>query len=162
MDYLSISENDLQGSNFKLQETLKSNIKLKAYEFLMDKAKQHSKVNQNIYQNCDGCSHYEDERFSTEIINNLFKFRTRTFLVKNNFRNNYRNSDILCPLCNRENDTQEHIFYCPSIIDQYGKPCLYQYNDIFSMENDTLLGVSRELKDLVDIRDKILHPDDKN
>ena len=161
MDYLSISDANICDSKYQLEKILQKNCKMKAYEYLMNKAKNHTKVKEDLYLNCEGCSHYEDIRFSTELANLLFKFRTRTFLVKNNFRNNYLNTNTLCPLCNREEDTQEHLFQCKNILEQYQLQCTYQYNDIFSKDNETLLGVTKELKNLVDIRMKLVHPDEE-
>ena len=80
--------------------------------------------------------------------------------MKNNFRNNYRNTNILCPLCQQDDDTQEHIFECRNVINQYGKQCTSQYTDIYSNDIDTLLSVAIELKNLTNIREKLLNPDD--
>ena len=162
MEHLSVSDEDICGTKHKLEEILKRQTTARAYEYLIQKATGHSKVKEDLYQNCDGCSHYDDVRFSSELTNLLFKFRTRTFLVKNNFRNNYRNTDTLCPLCNSAEDTQEHLFHCRSILKQYKRQCTYQYTDIFSKDNDTLLGISKELKVLVNIRNTLIHPDDNN
>ena len=162
MDYLSIPEEIVNMTDKeKLKDILTWNAKTKAYDYLIEKARGHSKVEEKIYTNCDGCKHYYDSRFTPDLINNLFRFRSRTFLVKNNFRNNYRNSNILCPLCQQSDDTQEHIFECRNIISQYGKQCTFQYTDIYSENIDILLGVALELKNLVDIRQKLLDPDDE-
>ena len=155
MNYLSITDGMLEENTDKLQTILTNNSKAKAFEFLIEKAKTHSKVNHNIYKDIEGCKHYNDPRFTPDLANNLFKFRTRTYLVKNNFRNNYRNTNILCPLCEKSDDTQEHLFSCKSINQQ----CKHQYNDIFSEDIDTLLGVARELKELVEARDLLLTPE---
>ena len=160
MEHLSIFEADLSQSKNKLKETLKKQMKRKAFEYLINKAKKHSKVKAELYNNCDGCSHYSDARFTTHETNILFKFRTRTFLVKNNFRNNYTNTNTLCPLCHNEEDTQQHLFSCTAILHKYGKQCMNKYEDIFSDNNDTLLQTAKELYELVAIRNLLLHPDD--
>ena len=82
----------------------------------MSKAQAHSKVPDQIYSNCDGMAHYLDPRFTADLANLLFRFRTRTYMVKNNFRNNYRNTNINCPLCEESEDTQEHMFQCSKIM----------------------------------------------
>ena len=161
MDFLSITEENVSQNNAgKLKEILTKNARASAYTYLLEKARSHSKVNDTIYTNCDGCNHYNDSRFTPDITNNLFRFRTRTFLVKNNFRNNDRNTNILCPLCEQADDTQEHIFQCQVIIEQYGRPCASQYSDIYSNNVEILFRVANELKRLVEIREKILNPDD--
>ena len=159
MDYLLITEEDMEGSQTKLKETIIKQTKQKAFEYLIEKAKHHSKVNEKLYCDCEGLDHYNDERFRPDLINILFKFRTRMFLVKNNFRNNYTNNNTLCPVCNDQEDTQEHLFECKKIMDVYEGTKQFGYNDIFSHNADNLLGVATLLKKLVDIRNRILNPE---
>ena len=45
----------------------------------------------------------------------LFKLRSRTVLVKDNFKNAYLNNDMLCELCNLCTCTQSHPLQCPRI-----------------------------------------------
>ena len=115
MEYLSISDEDLCLSKSQLKDRLTKSIKQKAFQYLMDKAMSHSKVNCSCYSSCEGTVQYQDARFTPDLVEILFKFRTRTYLVKNNFRNNYRNTDLLCPICGEEDDSQEHIFSCKPI-----------------------------------------------
>ena len=77
-------------------------------------------------------------------------------MVKNNFCNNYKNTDTLCPLCEHENDNQEHLFECSEILQQYGGQITNEYTDIYSDDSDTLFSVATTLKDLVDVRDRLL------
>ena len=160
MEYLSISETDLSESITKMKENLDKKTKKKAFQYLIGKATNHSKVNENLYTDCEGLSHYDDTRFTPDLINVLFKFRTRMFLVKNNFRNNYINTNTLCPVCNDEEDTQEHLFECKQVMERCKGNKEFKYQDIFSDNNDTLLGVSLLLKELVDIRNIILNPEE--
>ena len=48
MEYLSISESDMEESRNKIKEVLNKNTKLKAFQFLIEKAKTHSKVNEKL------------------------------------------------------------------------------------------------------------------
>ena len=48
MDYLSINDEVLLENSDKLKNTLKKNIEMKAFEFLIQKAQSHSKVNDRI------------------------------------------------------------------------------------------------------------------
>jgi hypothetical protein len=159
MDYLHICESDMEGSKTQLKETLIKNTKQKAFEYLIEKAKNHSKVNEKLYSDCEGLDHYNDGRFRPDLINILFKFRTRMFLVKNNFRSNYTNNDTLCPVCHDQEDTQEHLFECKKIMDCHNGTKQFQYNDIFSNDCDKLLGIATLLRELVDIRNGILNPE---
>ena len=47
--------------------------------------------------------------FTDEEVNLLYAIRTRALNCKMNFRNRYRNDDLLCILCNEEDDTQQHL-----------------------------------------------------
>ena len=70
-----------------------------------------SKLRKSIYKDLNGSKYFSDHRFSPELANLVFKFRTRMYNVRNNFRNCYKNSDVSCPVCNTGDlDTQEHLF----------------------------------------------------
>ena len=99
--------------------------------------------------------YFSDSRFSPDLANLLFKFRTRMFNVRNNFRNNYREENFLCPVCREVQDTQQHLFDCEPIqleIDDHDS----KYEDIFSNNIEILLKVSLVLKKIVMIREKLL------
>ena len=100
---------------------------------------------------------YQDARFTPDLVEILFKFRTRTYLVKNNFRNNYRNTDLLCPICGEEDDSQEYIFSCEPIRNIY--LASHKCEDIYSSNANTLLGVAKDLKNLAEARRTLLSPD---
>ena len=98
MDSIAITFEEVAMSGMEqLKDSVTKKIETLAFDFLLSKAKEHSKVNEKSYTDCQGCLHYNDSRFTPEITNLLFKLRTRTYLVKNNFRNHYKNTDILCP-----------------------------------------------------------------
>ena len=153
---LGISDNQLSESKEKLRTDLTKKVNAAAYKFLIGKAESHSKVRHECYKNCEGAEHYFDPRFTTDVTNMLFKFRTVTYLVKNNFRNNFKNTNILCPLCESHNDNQEHIFECRKILEVHNQEILVKHDDIFSSDIDNLLKVSTTLMKLVKIRDSLL------
>ena len=156
---LSIEMKDLELSKEKLKELVTSNVRNKAFLYLIEKAKSHSKVRHQIYTNCDGAKHYTDQRFTPDLTNLVFRFRTRTFLVKNNYRNNYKNTDIRCPLCLQDDDTQEHIFKCPKLLEGMSEKVSCQVDDLYTDDLDTLYSTSCTLKKLVEIRENILNSD---
>ena len=102
MLYLNIADTDVMtDSKYVLKEKIKKAVNKVAHEYLLEIGRTHSKVRTNLYPNIDGMKYMKDPRFTPDIVNLLFKFRTRMFNVKNNFRNNYRQTDILCPLCKK-------------------------------------------------------------
>ena len=153
---LSISEQDLKCTKEQLKALVCAKIKARSYEYLISKAKQHSKVKEEIYGNAEGAAYYMDNRFTPDLVTLLFKFRTRTYLVKNNFRNNYRNTNINCPLCGVHDDKQEHIFECHNILLEYSKHMRCRADDIYSNDVDVLYDVAVTLKELVSIRERLI------
>ena len=105
-----------------------------------------------------GMDYFHDSSLTPDVTNLIFKFRTRMFHVRNNFRNNYNKNDLLCPLCKMEEDTQEHLFKCEFIKSKYNNKNndnVYEqvkYDDIFASETSTLLNVGIFLKKIVQIR----------
>ena len=160
LSLLDLHKHDVVGMGTnQVKALLSSKVKTVAFDYLM------KKVNDTLYNNCDGSEYFNDPRFSPNLANLLFKFRTRMFMVKNNFRNNYRNSDITCPVCLGADDTQEHLFNCEKVMQIYendndqndGK-----YEDIFCKDNDKLHVVSKKLKKLVEIRETLLNPENES
>ena len=156
MALLNLTKNEcLEMSNNKLKDVLKEKACSAAFKHLINKAKIHSKVNAEVYSNVDGMAYINNPQFSPDLVNILFKFRTRMFNVKNNFRNNYRQTNTLCPLCNLCEDTQNHMFECAMILDQLDKPLTTTYKNIFSPDTTILLKVAKELKTIVTVREDL-------
>ena len=154
MLFLDITENEvLSDSKYSLKEKIKKAVAKVALQHLLTIGRTHSKVRTNLYSNMDGMKYMRDPRFTPDIVNLLFKFRTRMFNVRNNFRNNYQQTDTLCPLCKNEDDTQEHMFKCETIIQTLHHENIdVVYEDIFSADTNRLLGVARHLKQLTQTR----------
>ena len=119
-------------------------------------ADKHSKTHNVLYQNCNGSEYFQHPEFTPHLANILFKFRTRTYMVKNNFRNNYRNTNIICPLCEANDDTQEHIMKCFKIRQLYQHKIQCKYEDIYSQSREALLRVATTLNELTQIRKELL------
>ena len=154
MEKLNISEDDITTySNEKLREKLKNETDKAALHHLKELGRNHSKVREWIYSDLNGMGYFFDPRFSTDLSNLLFTFRTRMFNVRNNFRNNYVAHDTICPVCHKCEDSQEHLFDCEPVtlmVDEH--EC--KYDDIFSDDINKLLKVSKVLKQIVKAREK--------
>ena len=57
----------------------------------------------------------QDSRFSKSERELLFKLRSKTIWVKDNFRNAYLDNDMLCYLCKLFPCTQSHPLQCPQL-----------------------------------------------
>ena len=160
MDRLEISYDDMAFSKDILKTKVKNRAKECALAELLEKAKNHSKVREEIYTNLEGASHYKSPRFTPDLTNMLFRFRTRTFMVKNNFRNNYKNTNTLCPLCNEHEDDQSHILQCHKIQEVYKQEVKCKIEDVFSNDEEVLYSTACTLKELVEIRSSLLDQDE--
>ena len=153
MNILNISESDIMdNSKEALKDKVKKQIRYAAYDFLMDTAHKHTKVRSEMYEDLDGMVYLEDERFTPDLSNLLFKLRTRMFNVRNNFRNQYE-TNLLCPLCRVKEDSQEHLLECRMILNKVNcGDC--RYEDIFSDDADTLLNIAKVLQMVIKVREE--------
>ena len=158
MSLLQITEIDLFSlSKGALKHKLDQAISKCALDYLLSIAQTHSKVRVGSYTNLNGMAYFNDPRFTPDLANLLFKFRCRMYNVRNNFRNNYKLSNINCPMCETEDDTQEHLFHCKKIMELLPQDLLnhgVSYDDIFTNNCDTLLKTTKLLKEIVKIREK--------
>ena len=155
MTRLNISESDIKNqSKTALKKQIDQAIGKIAFEDLLKKAKSHSKVREDLYSDLKGMEYMKDPRFTTEDVNTLFRFRTRMFNVKNNFRNQYRSTNLLCPLCETCDDSQEHLFECSKIKDDIStdQPTNISYSDLFTNDCNRLLQVSQLLEEIIQKR----------
>ena len=98
MNELGISEEEiLKMSHSTLKELVKKEVSKAAFTHLQTMARDHSKTRDEIYHNMEGQTYFHDPRFTDSDSKLLFKFRTRMYDVRNNFRNKYA-----CPLCAAE------------------------------------------------------------
>ena len=162
MEYLPISENDIDKTESQLKTILATKISEKALSFLKEKASTHSKVRSEIYTDMKGKEYLYNEKITPDLAQLLFKFRTRMFNVKNNFRNNYKLSNIQCPLCNTNDDTQEHLFECESIKQKeaFIVDSQSRYEDIFDNDIHKLYDIAVILKRKIEIRRELIDPED--
>ena len=56
-------------------------------------------------------SYLTDKRLTPDEAKLVFSLRTRSYFVKNNYRNKFQN-DLLCFLCRAEIDNNEHLLKC--------------------------------------------------
>ena len=163
MATLSLTELDLLlNSEESLKKILDDKINKTAFSYLLTRAEKHNKTRNSLYTNMNGCSYLKDPRFTTEISRLLFMLQTRTYGVKNNFRNNYRNENLWCPLCSGDEehlekyiDNQEHLYECAVLVGSSDNlPCVYE--DIFSGNLETLLIAGQVSKEILLTRDILL------
>ena len=158
MEYLHISDEDIIiRSTENLKSLLRENTQIAAFNFLIEKAKGHSKVRQNLYKNLNGSKYFEISKFTPDLAKLVFKFRTRMYDVRNNFRNKYIEQSLDCKLCDNELCQQSHIFQCSVIMNVVGH-IVEHYEDLFTDNIDKLYRVAKITNLLVQTREILLDP----
>ena len=101
------------------QIKFKNFIKKKAQEltvrYLVELKKKHSKSDKLDVKDLVISEYLIDKRFSKEERELLFRLRSETVDVKENFKNAYLNNNMLCELCGMFLCTQMHILKCPKL-----------------------------------------------
>ena len=72
-------------------------------------------------------------------------------MIKVNF--NYGLKLILCPLCSKKNDTQEHMFECKKLVEESKSN---DYANIFSSSGSKIYEAANECKRIYRKREKLL------
>ena len=95
-------------------------------------------------------NYLNDDRIPVNEAQNLYRFRTRVADFKENFKNAYTN--IACPLCLVQPDTQAHCVQCPVIKDNVNIQGVY--SDIFN--EDIPSEISKTLQKISEFRENYI------
>ena len=87
---------------------IKKKIRIAAFKYLVEQKESHSKVRSIEYNKLETQRYLTSPIFSNEDV----ALRSRALNCKANFKNKYKENDTLCPLCPREEDTQQHMMVC--------------------------------------------------
>ena len=90
------------------EKFIKKKIRLAAFKYLVELKESHSNVRSIEYNILETQRYLTSPIFSNEDVG----LRSRTLNCKANFKINYKETDTLCPLCSREEDTQQHMMVC--------------------------------------------------
>ena len=138
------------------KKLIKEAVRNKAYRDLEILKAGHSKVRENIYSGLLGPQVYlTDRSVTTQQRSVIFGLKSRTLRgIKHNFKTQYP-ENTLCPLCERFEDTQEHVGCCPVLLDikPQEKPGPYQqiYGSVQQQKEFTNIYIQ-----LLQLRDKLL------
>ena len=118
------------------KKNVKASIKNAAFKYLTDAQAKHSKVSHINYQKLEIQKYMVSPIFSNEEVNLLHSLRSRTTDCKENFKQKYINSNLLCILCQEHNDDQQHVLRCRVIQSKFRSEHLLregaEYENIFS------------------------------
>ena len=101
------------------KQRIKSKVKEAAFLYLKEKQQQHSKVRDLNYDQLKTQCYMTSPLFSNEEVNMLHALRSRSTDCKNNFKQKYINSNILCTLCQLEDEDQQHVLRCTIIQSKF-------------------------------------------
>ena len=84
----------------------------------------------------------------------LYKFRTR--MINVNFNSGLK---VSCPICSKENDTQEHLFTCEELIEESD---IFDCQHIFSVNNSQIVKAAQLCRKVYRKREKMIKEKYKN
>ena len=97
--------------------------------------------------------------FLNEEVNQLHALRSRTSNCKINFKNKYRNDDLLCDHCNTENEDQPHLLRCNILLRKLESTKLAQnkisYENIYSNDVYKQKEISSLFLELFKIKNEV-------
>ena len=94
---------------------IKKCIKDAAFQYLIKKQASHSKIRIIEYKELEKQNYMVSPIFTNEEVNQLFALRSRTTNCKENFKNKYKEDDLLCSLCQKEKEDQPHLLRCETL-----------------------------------------------
>ena len=143
-DWIEQIELDLQQLEIELSEAEIKSMKKDAFKKLIKEKLEQNAFNflENLKENHSKTEKLTDfklqnylisENLSTELKRLLFSLRTRSILVKTNYRNRYK-FNMFCSLCNdkTEEESELHLLRCSSTVAEIGDIGHSKYEDIFS------------------------------
>ena len=161
-DWVQTVVNDLQKLDRKLDVSDVENLPVATYQRLVKesalnqalkylnglKVKENqltSKTSHIQHRKIGMTSYLQPNQISIQEAKYLFTLRSRMLDIKCNYRG--KSSDILCPSCKQEDDTQQHLLVCSSLnIDGVVAGSLPDYNDLFSENLSKQVQLSSILK----------------
>ena len=114
---IKLSDTDMKSIS---QQKFKNYVQKKSSEltiqYLENLQKKNSKSKKLDMRDMRISPYLQDSRFSKDERELLFKLRSKTIWVKDNFRNAYLDNDMLCDLCKLFPCTQAHPLQCPQLM----------------------------------------------
>ena len=135
---------------------IKSKVKNAALRHLNQLKESHSKVKHIEYKGLETQPYLTSPLFTNDDVSLLFSLRSRYVECKANFKN--KHSDLLCPFCMTDEDSQQHMLECQSL-----KPLLQssevaedkiEYGDLFR-NSKKQKAITNLFKHILEARNKL-------
>ena len=118
------------------KRNIKSKIRIAAFQYLKEKQSNHSKVKDIVYKNLETQQYLKSPLFTNEEASLLFSLRSRAIDCKSNFKSKYSKEDLLCRICQQEEESQIHLLHCKPLNDVLKSNDIItddvNYNDLYS------------------------------
>jgi transcriptional/translational regulatory protein YebC/TACO1 len=88
------------------KKVIKTKVRKAAFKYLTELKAKHSKIKQIEYEDLETQRYLTSPLSSNEDVSFLFSLRSRFIDCKANFKNQYKDTNILCPVCKDKDDTQ--------------------------------------------------------
>ena len=112
LDMLQNNEKIQKMNKNMYKQMIRKSIKNAALRYLTKKQESHSKINMINYSELETQKYMISPIFSNEEVNQLHALRAKTTNCKMNFKNRFKVGDLLCNLCENENQDQKHLLQC--------------------------------------------------
>ena len=134
-------------------------IKNAAFKYLTKKQESHSKINIIKYSKLETQKYMISPIFSNEEVNQLHALRAKTTNCKMNFKNRFKIEDLLCNLCESEDQDQEHLLQCSVVIRKLKSSHVtkqkIEYEDIYSDNVNKQKEVTSLFVEIFNIKNKL-------
>ena len=159
LQFLNLGENFeeiKQMSRYSLKLMVKKEIKMKAFQELLDIQKEGSKI-KGHYDELKMQEYLINQELSTDEKRTVFKMRCRTIEVKRNYRNKHTDN-MLCPLCGQHEDFEWELLRCGKILEQLpdlAKVDLH-YDDVYGQETEKIVKIGKIFHTVMEVRNQLL------
>ena len=151
IETFDIDEDKLKQLNKnQAKKYIKEQIYVKAFTDLKLLQANHSKVKHIKYEKFETQEYLKSPKYTFKEASTLLALRSRTV---NNIKANTRlfsQNDLLCQLCLKDEDTQEHCLNCPKLIRQNENHL--EYNDIFSSNESVQHAIANQFVNILERR----------
>ena len=138
----------------KFSELVKKQCRSVALEYLLNIKESHSKMDNLKYSELKLQSLYKSKQVYSTTAKNIFKWRTRMFELKNNFKTKY--SNFSCPLCFKHLDDDESLLTCEILNSPKSENINLNYKDLFKQDVEKMLSIGKSLQEAWTVRNVLL------
>ena len=170
-DYVELIKSDFQTIAVPFEEAeiinqsaplyksyIKTKVREAALKYLNTLKDTHSKIKHIEYESLQRQVYLTSPLFSNTDVNILFSLRSRMVECKSNFKNNYRDNNLLCPFCSEEDDSQQHMLERKILGENLKTNSIARkkivYGDLFK-NVEKQKGVTQLFKEIIEIRKEL-------